>query len=134
MLDSLPPPPPACIAALTTLRYPPLAAMAGVEGIVTLRLTRGAEGREVVLTGHPLLKPAVEHAAAETSFPEECPPELEFEFEFVIQGEPSYKRESKVTVASPTVMRIERPPTLLVCGMETPFVRRPWYKRLFARR
>lgn len=135
MIDQIPPPPPACIAAITTLRYPWLAAVAQIQGSVTVRIGRNSEGRLEVIdsAGHPLLKGDVERTITESTFPHECPGRFEFEFVFVLQGDPAPEAEAKVTIESPSRMRVERPPTGLICVLNAE-VRRPWYKRLFARK
>ncbi len=75
-------PPPSPTAELSTdaplrplsqvaVKYPPLAIMARIEGRVGLELTVTPEGgvSDLVLTGHPLLKPAVQAAATQWRFP-----------------------------------------------------------------
>jgi TonB family protein len=54
--------------------YPPLAKMARIEGVVSFRVTVDAEGNAtnfVLETGHPMLRGAVQEAAAHWRFPKE---------------------------------------------------------------
>lgn len=116
-----------CQSVFTSLRYPPLARQAHINGVVDVR--KGPDGLQI--QGHNLFTEEVRrflHSAVGT---ENCNLEFDqFRFSFELNGEASERSQVQVSVPTPRHILISDRPSTIICAMYSE-PRKSWFARMW---
>jgi hypothetical protein len=118
-----------CQSVFASLRYPPLARLAHINGVVDVR--KGSDGLQI--QGHNLFTEAVRRLLHSAVSSENCKLEFDqFRFSFELNGEPSARSEVQVSLPTPRHVVIFDRPSTIICAMYSE-PRKSWFERLWQR-